>query len=81
MGEFSPYPARNIKEVLEISLEGSGKTWFVFVVCVWCVCVSLVVLCGVSGIIIFEEMEKKKCFGCRIMFCQKFSLSSQVQKV
>ena len=52
--------------------------------CLWCVCgvcVSLLVLCGVSGIIIFEEMEKKKCFGCRIMFCQKFSLSSQVQKV
>ena len=40
-------------------------------VCV-CVYVYLVVLCGVSGIIIFEEMEKKKCFGCRIMFCQKF---------
>ena len=63
--------------MLETSLEGSGETWFVFVggVCV-CVCVCvyvyLVVLCGVSGIIIFEEMEKKKCFGCRIMFCQKF---------
>ena len=29
--------------------------------CVGCVCVFvyLVVLCGVSGIIIFEEMEKK----------------------
>ena len=42
MAEFSPYPARNIKEVLETSLEGSGETWFVFV-CGVCVCVCVCV--------------------------------------